>query len=318
MLPITKASPPYAESGTAVVPAAPGDVERRDGRSTANHVATTFLLGYTGHTRVAYARDVADWFAFCGSVGLDPLEARRGHVDAWARKLGEIDGRAPSTVARKLTAVSGFYRYAVDEELITRNPASAVRRPRVGSDSQTTGLSKEELGALLDAASAHSARTNALFLLLAMNGLRISEALGADVTDLDTERGHRVLRITRKGGKGATVPLAPRTAEALDSYLADRADGPLFATSSGGRFDQAAVWRLLRRLAATAVPGKARSIHPHDLRHAFVTLALDAGVSLRDVQDAAGHADPRTTRRYDRARYNLDRHPTYVIAGFVD
>jgi site-specific recombinase XerD len=62
----------------------------------------------------------------------------------------------------------------------------------------------------------------------------------------------------------------------------------------------------------------ARSIHPHDLRHAFVTLALDSGVSLRDVQDAAGHADPRTTRRYDRARYSLDRHPTYLLAGFMD
>jgi integrase/recombinase XerD len=253
-----------------------------------------------------------------GSVGVGPLEARRGHVDAWTRKLGEIDGRAPATVGRKLSTVSGFYRYAVNEEIIGRNPVSAVRRPRVGTDSQTTGLSKDELGALLEAASAHSPRTNALLLLLAMNGLRISEALGADVTDLDSERGHRVLRITRKGGKRATVPLAPRTADAIDQYLQGRTDGPLFATSSGGRLDQVAVWRLLRRLAAIAVPAKARSIHPHDLRHAFVTLALDAGVSLRDVQDAAGHADPRTTRRYDRARYSLDRHPTYAIAGFVD
>jgi integrase len=194
-------------------------------------------------------------------------------VDAWARKFGEIDGRAPSTVARKLSTVSGFYRYAVDEELIGRNPVSAVRRPRVGNESQSTGLSRDELAALLEAASAHSPRTNALILLLAMNGLRISEALGADVADLDTERGHRVPRITRKGGKRATVPLAPRTADAIDIYLQGRADGPLFATSSGRRLDQAAVWRLLRRLAATAVPAKARSIHPHDLRHAFVTLA---------------------------------------------
>ena len=142
-----------------------------------------------------------------GSVGVGPLEARRGHVDAWARKLGEIDGRAPATVGRKLSTVSGFYRYAVNEEIIGRNPVSAVRRPRVGTDSQTTGLSKDELGALLEAASAHSPRTNALVLLLAMNGLRISEALGADVADLDTERGHRVLRITRErweAGDGAS------------------------------------------------------------------------------------------------------------------
>jgi integrase len=74
-------------------------------------------------------------------------------------------------------------------------------------------------------------------------------------------------------------------------------------------------WRLLRCLAAKAVPAKAESLHPHDLRHAFVTLSLDAGASLRDVQDAAGHANLRTTRRYDRARYNLDKHPTYALAG---
>jgi integrase len=169
---------------------------------------------------------------------------------------------------------------------------------------------------LLEAASAHGVRINALILLLAMNGLRISEALGADVADLDTEREHRVLRITRKGGKRATVPLAPRAAAAIDDYLGDRADGPLFATASGGRLDQAVLWWLLRRLAAIAVPSKAGTIHPHDLRHSFVTLSLDAGVS-RDVQDAVGHADPRTTRRYDRARYSLDRHPTYLLAGFV-
>lgn len=68
---------------------------------------------------------------------------------------------------------------------------------------------------------------------------------------------------------------------------------------------------MLRPLAKVAVPDKANALHPHDLRHAFVTLSLDAGASLRDVQDAAGHADPRTARRYDRARHNLDRHPTY-------
>jgi site-specific recombinase XerD len=250
-------------------------------------------------------------------MSVDPLAASRAHVDTWARSLAEIDGRTPATVARKLSTVSGFYRYALNEDVVGRNPVTAVRRPKVGSDTQSTGLDRDELASLIAAARNDGPRTHALVLLLAMNGLRISEALEADASDLDTERGHRVLRITRKGGRRATVPLAPRTSEAIDTYLDGRTSGPLFATSTGARLDQPAVWRTLRRLAAVAVPAKAASLHPHDLRHAFVTLSLDAGASLRDVQDAAGHADPRTTRRYDRARYNLDRHPTYALAGLI-
>jgi site-specific recombinase XerD len=281
-------------------------------------VEAAFLLSYSvGHTRRAYATDLAEWFAFCKTMNVDQLAASRAHVDTWARTLAEMDGRTPATVARKLTAVSGFYRYAVNEDIIGRNPVAAVRRPRVGSDTQSTGLDRDELASLIAAARNDGPRSHALVLLLALNGLRISEALEADASDLDTERGHRVLRITRKGGKRSTVPLAPRTAEAIDTYLEARSSGPLFSTSSGSRLDQPAVWRTLRRLASKAVPAKATSLHPHDLRHAFVTLSLDAGASLRDVQDAAGHADPRTTRRYDRARHNLDRHPTYALAGLI-
>jgi site-specific recombinase XerD len=282
-------------------------------------VEAAFLLSYSvSHTRRAYATDLGEWFSFCNAISLDPLAASRAHVDAWARKLAEIDGRTPATVARKLTAISGFYRYAVNEDVIGRNPVAAVRRPTVGTDTQSTGLDRQELASLITAARTDGPRTHALVLLLALNGLRISEALGADASDLDTERGHRVLRITRKGGKKSTIPLAPRTSGAIDTYLDGRNTGPLFSTSTGARLDQPAVWRTLRRLAATAVPAKAASLHPHDLRHAFVTLSLDAGASLRDVQDAAGHADPRTTRRYDRARHNLDRHPTYALAGLID
>jgi integrase/recombinase XerD len=145
----------------------------------------------------------------------------------------------------------------------------------------------------------------------------VSEVPNADIDDLATERGHRVLVVKRKGGKKATIPLAPRTAEAVDAYVGERVSGPQFVTATGNSWQRSEVWRTLRRLAKTAVPSKSTSLHPHDLRHAFVTLSLDSGASLRDVRDAAGHADPRTTRQYDRARHNLDRHPTYALAGMV-
>jgi len=280
-------------------------------------LAAAFLLGYEGATRAAYGHDLRAWSSWCAAHDLDPLEAQRAHVDAYARTLAEVEERSPATVGRHLSTLSGFYRYAVAEDVVARNPVANVKRPKVGSDTVSTGLSRDELSALIAAAEADSPRSSALVLLLGLNGLRVSEALGADVEDLTTERGHRVLRIKRKGGKTATVPLAPRTAEAMEAYVGDRTGGPLFVTATGARWHRSEAWRTLRRLAKVAVPDKAQTLHPHDLRHAFVTLSLDAGASLRDVQDAAGHADPRTTRRYDRARHNLDRHPTYALASLV-
>jgi integrase/recombinase XerD len=126
-----------------------------------------------------------------------------------------------------------------------------------------------------------------------------------------------VLRLQRKGGKRATAPLSPPVVRALEAYIGERTTGPLFATSSGRRLDRTAVWRLVRRLARTAGIAAAEHISPHSARHAFGTGALDAGVPLRDVQDAMGHADPRTTRRYDRSRHSLDRHATYAVAAWL-
>jgi integrase/recombinase XerD len=283
----------------------------------ADRLAVAFLLGYQGHTRAAYSRDLRSWFSWCADHGIDPLVVHRAHVDAYARTLDEVESLSAATVARRLSVLSGFYRYTVGEEVIARNPVANVKRPKVGTDTVSTGLDRDELLSLIEVARQDSPRSLAMVLLLGLNGLRVSEALGADVGDLDTERGHRVLRIKRKGGQRSTIPLAPRTAEAVDTYVGDRTDGPLFVTRTGERWHRSEAWRVLRRLAKEAVPEKAASLHPHDLRHAFVTLSLDAGASLRDVQDAAGHADPRTTRRYDRARHNLDRHPTYALAGIM-
>ena len=126
----------------------------------------------------------------------------------------------------------------------------------------STGLDRKELTALIRTAEADSSRSLALVLLLGLNGLRISEALGADVTDLGTERGHRILRVRRKGGKTATVPLAPRTADAVDAYVGDRTTGPLFITRTGERWHRTEAWRVLRRLAKVAVPAKANTLHP--------------------------------------------------------
>lgn len=279
---------------------------------TADDVAAAWLLGYSGATRNAYAADLRCWGSWLVAAGVEPLQARRAHVDAYARWL-EQEGRSRSTIARRLASLSGFYSYAADERLIDRSPVTRVRRPKVDDHSPRLGLDSRELRAFLQAAKESSARDLALTYLLVFNGLRVSEALGADVESLGQERGHRTLDVVRKGNRRALVPLAPVTAEAIDVYRTSRTTGPLFATRSGARLDRYAAAKTIRRLARRA--GISKTVSPHLLRHSFVTAALDAGVSLRDVQDAAGHADPRTTRRYDQGRHSLDRHPTYTVAA---
>ena len=111
-----------------------------------------------------------------------------------------------------------------------------------------------------------------------------------------------------------TIPLAPRTARAIDLATGERTSGPVFLTADGRRLDRHGAGRIARKTARRAGIGKA--VTPHTLRHAFITAALDAGVPLRDVQEAASHADPRTTMRSPaRARGSLDRHATYIVAA---
>lgn len=105
-------------------------------------------------------------------------------------------------------------------------------------------------------------------------------------------------------------------ARALDRAVDGRDGGPILRNTLGARMDRHAATRRLKHVAATAGI-RMPKMHPHMLRYTFVTTMLDAGVSLRDVQIAARHADPRTTIRYDRARTNLDRHPNYILAAYM-
>jgi integrase/recombinase XerD len=290
----------------------------------------------SAHTRSAYRRDVAAWLAWCSARGIEPLKATFLDVNAYARALeSAVDPRsgrplAPATVARKLSGLSSWYDFLAKLRAVDANPVGGADRPYVSRDhSATVGLTPAEGDALLAAADADggpsAARHRAALALLADLGLRVGELCSLDIADVGHERGHRSVRFVGKGGRPRRRALTAGAAAALDLYLAgraaaagttaDRLDGPLLVTTSGARIDRHSVFRLVRRLARQAgIPGWAK-LSPHSLRHAFATTARAEGVPLEDVQDAMGHADPRTTRRYDRDRHNLDRDPAYTIAA---
>ena len=205
-------------------------------------------------TRRAYAGDVRGWLGWLAERGTDVLDAGRVHVDVWA--AGQQDqGAEASTVRRRLSALSRFYRYCAAHDLVDRIPTAGVARPMVDPDyTATIGLDRDQTRALVAAADAdrdpQALRTAAVIRLLVHNALRVDEACAADVIDLGADAGHRVLRVIRKGARKARIPLTPATAAALDAYLADRARrgglsdarqlaGPLLATASGCQRTQA-------------------------------------------------------------------------------
>ena len=287
-----------------------------DGRELRTAVAA-YLSRFKGLSRTHADSDLRAYLTWCSERRLHPLAASRPHVELYVRWMQEIRRLKPSTTSRRVSIVAGFYRTAVIDGLLEHSPADHVRRPHVPAESPTLGLTHLQLEALLTAAR-HSENQYdfALVCLLGLLGLRVFEATGLNVADLGEEHGHRVLRVLGKGSKTVLVPLPPAVGRALDQAVGGRYAGPILLNTRGARMDRHAATRRLRVLA-TATGMRMPPIHPHMLRHTYVTTMLDAGVDLRDVQTAARHADPRTTMRYDRARNQLDRHPNYILAAYM-
>ena len=261
-----------------------------------------YLARFKGSSREHPESDLRCYLAWCAEQGLDPLAARRPHLELYIRWMQEIRRFKPSTVSRRFSVTAGFYRTCVLDGILEHSPAGHVRRPAVPAESPARGFTHLQFEALLTAArQSPNPYDFALVAMLGLLGLRIFEATSADVADLGEEHGHRVLRVCGKGTKVVLVPLPPAVGRAIDRATGSRTHGPVLLNRRGARMDRHAATRRLHQLAATAGIRVARA-HPHMLRHTFVTTMLDAGVDLRDVQIAARHADPRTTMRYDNSR----------------
>lgn len=282
------------------------------GELTAGYVSQPHL---SENTRSAYRQDLQQWLLWCHTEDLHPLAAGRLDVERWVRELRDRYGAA--TVARKLGTVRGWYGYLGDAGLVQGSPAARVKGPKVPSRSPLPGLSLEQAQSVL-AAAAQDDRDGVVVGLLLQCGLRATEVGQVDADGLQDDRGHVTLTVPGKGGRVDRVPLPPRLAEQVTRYLNGRTAGPLVldprAEDPHARLDRHQVTRLVARVCrAAGVP----VVTPHSLRHATVTLALQAGAPLHRVQDLARHADPATTRRYDRAQDSLDGHATYVLDGHL-
>ena len=228
---------------------------------------------------------------------------RRGDPDSGRVALSAV------SAARALIAVRGLHRFAAAEGLAELDVARAVRPPTPGRRLPKS-LTIDEVLALLEGAGGDSPadgpltlRNRALLELLYSTGSRISEAVGLDVDDIDTQARSALLR--GKGGKQRLVPVGRPAVQALDAYLVrgrpelarrGRGTPAIFLNARGGRLSRQSAWQVLQDAAERA--GITSGVSPHMLRHSFATHLLEGGADVRVVQELLGHASVTTTQIY--------------------
>lgn len=301
---------PRAVAGKDERPA-DGGGERQPGRQALSLLEAFSLWletqrGLSEATVRAYGADVRQFAVFLAGRNRDlglPQDIDRRDIQSFLADLFR-QGEAKSSLSRKLAAVRSFFHYALRSHLVEENVAKSVRNPRQESY-QPRVLNVDEAFAVLDAEDEsgeplrHS-RDRALAELLYGSGLRISEALGLDVDDVQAAAG--VVRVMGKGGRERMAPLSDTCLTALREWLEDRSllaaagEEALFVGMRGRRLQRREAARCMDRLAGLA--GLAKRFSPHALRHSFATHLLDAGADLRSVQELLGHKRLTTTQRY--------------------
>jgi len=277
----------------------------------------------SARTRNAYRQDVVQFMRTLGIASPEQLrQVDHRAVIAWEQIMREQDGAAPSTVRRRLAALSSLFKHLVRHGAASRNPVVDVTRPNINrEEGSTLAFSKAQARKLLDAPAEGTLaglRDRAILSVGLQVGLRRAEIAALRVGDLHQNRGFDALRLTRKGGRRDALAINPQTATRIRAYLARGGhgvehDGPLFRPLRGngkphdpaGRLDPDTIDRLVRKYSARI--GLARGYSAHSMRATFITTALENGAQLEDVQKAAGHRDPSTTKLYDRRGYNPEK-----------
>ena len=281
------------------------------------------------HTIRSYDIDLRQFLAFLtppGTAMPNPQDVTHLMIREFVAHLHDLR-LEKSSIARKLAAIRSFFKFAVREALLVRNPARMVATPKLPKRIPAV-LSAEDLNAFLDSVEAprvsgSSRRKNAsakgdarlmikrdraILELLYASGLRVSELTGLNLGDMD--RKELMLRVRGKGNKERIIPYGGKAEQALEAYEPLRQD---MLREAGARGEQQAVFlnhlgtRLTQRSVARIVKKYARlanvnwDLHPHSLRHAFATHLLADGADLRAIQELLGHSSLSTTQRYTHA-----------------
>lgn len=277
------------------------------------------------NTLIAYRTDLMQFGAYLATTGQDALTIEQPQIIEYLESMaagGEIAG---TTLHRKLSSLRSFYVYLRREGEIETDPTADVKAPAQAKKLPSV-LSRSEVSHLIDQVKGSdpiSTRDRALLELMYASGLRVSEVIGLEVSDIDFDEG--ILRTRGKGNKERIVPVGRQALLSIRIYLRsgrraltkDRPQRYLFVNFRGGQLTRQGLYKIVRKYASAA--GLSDRMSPHTLRHTFATHLLNGGCDLRSVQEMLGHADVSTTQTYTHLSTErlkdvyFDAHPRAVL-----
>jgi integrase/recombinase XerD len=255
------------------------------------------------HTLESYARDLVALASYAAGAGRNVESLDRAALEAFVREQ-RAGGLSPRSVARRVAAVRGFYRFLVLDQRLSSNPADDLRPPRAWP-ALPTFLTLDEVDALLaqpDVATALGLRDRAMIELLYATGMRVSELVNVRLADLHLAEHY--MTCIGKGSKERLIPIGEQASDWITTYhrsarrelLKGRATPRLFVNARGGPLSRIGFWKILKRHGRAA--NLPRTLSPHVVRHSFATHLLERGADLRAIQLMLGHADLSTTQIY--------------------
>lgn len=265
------------------------------------------------NTEVSYQQDLKMAAGYLADMDVkDPLDATATNLNSYMLYL-EKEGFSPATVSRKIAALRSFYRYMLDEQMISEDPTVELKPPKVEKKAPHI-LTVDEVDKLLsrpDTTTMKGLRDRAMLELLYATGIRVSELINLQLSDIDIKRS---FVICREKNKERWIPFGEKTRQALNLYLKHARDVLLkgneneflFTNCSGKPMSRQGFWKVLKGYASDI--GITEDITPHTLRHSFATHLLQNGADLKSVQEMLGHADISTTALYTNLNMNKLRH----------
>jgi integrase/recombinase XerD len=266
--------------------------------------------GFSDNTTAAYQNDLSQLASFVEELAIvQGYEPQWSAVDrnlliSYILNLKERN-YAPATVARKVAALKSFFDFLVAEGALRSDPTENLSSPKVGKPLPKP-LSRAEVEALLEEpaklSSPEAKRDKAMLELLYAGGMRVSELVSLNLSDLNLEAGF--VRCLGKGAKERIIPIHERATQAVEEYLVEarpqllrsKGEEALFLNRRGERLSRQGFWLILKPYAKAA--GIKKEVTPHTLRHSFATHMLSGGADLRNVQELLGHANISSTQVY--------------------